>query len=72
MNAIEFSYINALLADASYITVAPNMTATDLANATKDRLTSTQANYLTANFEVVSSIESPKALGSGLRQLAPV
>lgn len=62
---LSFPCINALLADASYITVTPNMTATDLANATKDRLTTTQANYLAANFEVVSSIESPKALGSG-------
>ncbi|WP_343293934.1 calcium-binding protein [Vandammella animalimorsus] len=65
MNAIKIGYINALLADASYVTVQPGMTEAKLLDATKDRLTTTQAAYLAANFEVVSSIESPRQLGSG-------
>ncbi|WP_172424442.1 hypothetical protein AAHN93_07165 [Vandammella animalimorsus] len=62
MNEIQVAYINALLADASYVTEIAVGEATS--NGFGDRLTTTQAAYLAANFEVVSSIESPKMLGS--------
>ena len=55
MNSIQFAYINALLADASYVSVA---TAVD-SDAMKKRLTEPQAAYLAANFTVADSYLSP-------------
>jgi len=66
MKTLEFAYINALLADASYLAVRPDMTATDLTNATKGRLTETQATYLAATFTVVTSLETPNTIHSEL------
>ena len=59
MTAVKSAYINALLADASYIAVTPSLSATDIANATKARLTEPQAAYLAANFTVADSYLSP-------------
>lgn len=56
MNLITNTYINALLADAVYV---KNISAGTLDAAIfKDRLTATQANYLAANFTVVTSNQS--------------
>ena len=63
MNPIQTAYINALLADASYVERVPVGDIT--AGLFSPRLTTTQANYLAANFEVISSIESPKTQGMG-------
>jgi hypothetical protein len=48
-NQIQNAYINALLADAAYVDT--DTFATDLVI----NLTQTQANFLTANFEVAST-----------------
>lgn len=58
---IQTAYINALLADAAYVDA--NSLATDLPK----RLTQSLADYLTANFEIASSINTPDIplLGSG-------
>ena len=60
MNSIETAYINALLADASYIERirVGNIIPGDF----KDRLTETQAAYLAANFTVVTSLETPNTI----------
>ena len=63
MNLIQTAYINALLADASYVERIPVGDVT--AGVFSPRLTPTQATYLATNFEILSSIESPKALGMG-------
>ncbi len=63
MNSIQIAYINALLADAVYV---ENIGRGEInASRFESRLTATQANYLAANFTVLSSIESSKSLGSG-------
>lgn len=63
MSPIQTAYINALLADASYVErVAPGAVT---AGQFGTRLTETQATYLAANFEVISSVETPRTLGSG-------
>ncbi|MES2831502.1 MAG: hypothetical protein V4695_05860 [Pseudomonadota bacterium] len=61
MKAIETAYINALLADACYISVATNTSDDEL----RERLTPAQFDFLLANFKVEDSIETPGALGSG-------
>lgn len=63
MSPIQAAYINALLADASYV---EGVGRGDL-NPSRfvSRVTTTQANFLAANFTVASSIESPKPLGMG-------
>lgn len=64
MSLIQTAYVNALLADASYVTEI-NAGETEPGDF-KARLTEAQANYLAANFTVLSSIESAKLLGTGL------
>lgn len=58
MNPIQTAYINALLADASYVDVSVGINSADM----RTRLTPTQAAYLAANFTVVTSIETPNTL----------
>ncbi|MES2831504.1 MAG: calcium-binding protein [Pseudomonadota bacterium] len=61
MKSIETAYINALLADASYISVA-----TDAGNdEQRRRLTAAQSDFLLANFEVLDDPETPGGLGTG-------
>jgi hypothetical protein len=43
MSNIQSAYINALLADASYVDLAASATPADVIEATKTRLTPTQA-----------------------------
>lgn len=62
MTSINFSYINALLADASYVSTINGFP--DTIELSK-RLTTTQATFLTANFTILNSIESPKPSGTG-------
>jgi len=64
MNAIHTAYINALLADAVYVTDIKKRVIE--ANDFKDRLTPTQSTYLAANFTVVTSIETPNTIHSEL------
>lgn len=62
MTSIQTSYINALLADASYVEgvfVGP----VD-ADKFKNRLTETQSTFIAANFKVNASVETPSMLGS--------
>lgn len=56
MNSISTAYINALLADASYVRIV-NRAPDD--SDIRDRLTPTQATYLAANFTVKASHQSP-------------
>jgi hypothetical protein len=63
MKPIEFAYINALLADASYVVELSS--SVNLADELKTRMTVSQANFIAANFEVVNSLETlGGALGS--------
>ncbi len=62
-------YINALLADATYVNLTPGLSSESLAEVKdlKDRMTPTLAKYIADNFEVISSIDTPDIplLGSG-------
>ncbi len=65
MITINDSYINALLADASYVSnFLPGMTGTRLADQIVGRMTPALANYIGANFTVVTQIESNAVSGS--------
>ena len=50
MNSIQAAYINALLADASYVNVSSGVNTADM----RARMTATQSAYIAANFEVVN------------------
>ena len=67
MTTIQKDYINALLADASYVDLTQGMSKDDLILELSERMTPTLAAYIAANFEVASSINSPDIplLGSG-------
>lgn len=58
MKPIETAYINALLADASYITPAVNIDGDDM----KKRMTATQSAFIAANFKVKASVETPNSI----------
>lgn len=60
MTPIQTAYINALLADASY--VEGILVGAVAADTFQDRLTPTQAAYLAANFTVVTSVETPNTI----------
>ncbi len=59
MSSINNAYINALLADAAYVTILNGIPDE---GELKLRLTPTQATYLAANFTVVTSIETPNTI----------
>lgn len=61
MKPIETAYINALLADASYVPVSGGVDVPKM----KERMTATQSTFIAQNFEVRSSIETPTLLGMG-------
>jgi hypothetical protein len=60
MNAIQTAYINALLADASYVKEIKKgeIRASDFTT----RLTQSQADFLAANFKVKDSVETPNTI----------
>lgn len=58
MKPIETAYINALLADASYVTPAVNIDGDDM----KKHLTATQSAFIAANFKVRTSEETPNSI----------
>jgi trimeric autotransporter adhesin len=60
MNSLQFAYLNGLLADASYVTPIKlgEIDAADFGA----RLTQTQANFLAANFNVKSRVETPNTI----------
>ena len=62
MNTFQTAYINALLADASYLALTPSMGVNAIVDAAKGRLTLTQATYLAENFTVLTSIETPNTM----------
>ncbi|MBN8476771.1 hypothetical protein [Sulfuritalea sp.] len=62
MTTINDTYINALLADAAYVTQLVNQDP-DLAAKLAARMTQPQATFIAANFSVASHIES--TTGSG-------
>ncbi len=81
MRTIYNAYINVLLADATYALgeqkqlavgdlslglYSLQTTNTAVWTALKERMTETQANYLDANFNVVTHIENDDVIGSGL------
>lgn len=55
MNAIESAYINALLADAAYVSVSSSLTQAQLKTTLDERMTPTQAAFIANNFSVASS-----------------
>ena len=60
MNTLQTAYINALLADASYV---KQIVKGDIAaERFTTRLTQTQANFLAANFTVKTSVETPNTI----------
>jgi len=67
MSDINKAYIDALLADATYVDVTPSMNADALTEALQERMTPTLAAHIAANFEVASSINTfdIPLLGSG-------
>jgi hypothetical protein len=67
MNAIRQAYINALLADATYVNLTPGMSEAELKLDLSARMTPTLAAYLATNFEVASSVNSSDTalFGSG-------
>lgn len=68
MNSINQAYINALLADATYVNLAPEpqMTSIQLrAELQRQRMTPELATYIAANFEVTSAINRPDVIGQG-------
>jgi hypothetical protein len=56
MKPIETAYVNALLADASY--VVGLSAGVDLADKLSARVTASQAKFIDDNFEVVNSVET--------------
>jgi len=63
MTSISDTYINALLADATYVHgLNPN---SDLETALADRMTPVLAKYIDENFSVVTQIQSGDLAGSG-------
>lgn len=56
MNELTNMYINALLADASYINHNNNQINTDEEGKLSGRLTPTLATYIADNFEILSSL----------------
>ena len=57
---INDTFVNALLADASYVdNLAAGFTDVDLRNALSSRMTPTLATFLGANFTVVTAINTP-------------
>ena len=67
MNLMRRIFVNALLADASYVDLQLEAPATDISRDLKERMTPTQAAYIAANFEVASVINSSDIplVGSG-------
>ncbi len=61
MNQIATAYINALLADASYVNVLSGINSSEM----QTRMTATQAAFLDDNFEVLESVETSQPLGLG-------
>lgn len=66
MTTIEQDYINALLADASYVReLVANAPTAYLSRAISARMTPGLAESIASNFEVASHIESDDRIGSG-------
>jgi hypothetical protein len=66
MATIHEAYINALLADATYVDgLIDGLTGGRLEDKLKIRMTPTLAAYIGKNFEVVTHIESNDVVGSG-------
>ena len=64
MNPIESAYINALLADASYVSVVSGKTEIERSSALASRMTTSQATFIAGNFDVVDSVETSGIEGS--------
>ena len=68
MSNLTDTYINALLADATYALgdlTTNGMTGVELETALRDRMTPTLAEYIGENFTVVTHIETDDILSSG-------
>lgn len=66
MNSISQTYINALLADATYVhNIDPLLTDKPLEEKLSDRMTPALAKYVSKNFSVVTQIESGDFFASG-------
>lgn len=67
MTAISSTYINALLADATYVDLIPGSSAAKVKTDLDARMTPELAQYIADNFEVLSAINTPEIplLGSG-------
>ena len=65
MATISSTYINALLADATYVNLIPGSSATKIKTDLDIRMTSELAKYIADNFEVLGAIDTPDAIGAG-------
>jgi trimeric autotransporter adhesin len=66
MPTINDTFVNALLADASYVNdLAANMPASDLRDALTSRMTPILAKFIADNFTVVTSINTPDNVING-------
>lgn len=59
------SYINGLLADATYKNMVASMGQDKIIEALQERMTPELAKYIADNFEVASAINTPDAVGQG-------
>jgi len=66
MNSINNAFINALLAEASYVNLKNEMDEDEIRIAlNRNALTLPQAQYIANNFEVISAINTNDLMGSG-------
>ena len=68
MKAINYAYINALLADAAYMDLRKGLVVKDVIDALSERMTEDQAKFIAASFDVIASENKSDIplLGSGL------
>jgi trimeric autotransporter adhesin len=66
MTTVANTYLNALLADATYVhNIDPNIIVGTLSENLGPRMTPTLADYIASNFSVVTQIQSGDITGSG-------
>lgn len=66
MTTIQNTYINSLLAEASYVELIGGMSQSDIIEELdREALTLRQAQYIASNFEVIGAKETPDIFGSG-------
>jgi trimeric autotransporter adhesin len=65
MPIISNAFVNALLADASYVDELAGKTGQPLSDLLKARMTQELADFISSNFKVITQIDSSDYIGSG-------